>query len=68
MVELVVVDQRGEAVAQAVPDVPDEGAVLEELAVLGEELLPQPGFQRLAGVIGAVQQLRQRVVADQSSP
>jgi hypothetical protein len=30
-VELVVVDQGGESVAQAIPDVPDEGAVLEQL-------------------------------------
>ena len=61
-VELVVVDQGGEAVAQAIPDVPDEGTVLEQFAVLGEELLPQPGLQCFACVIGAFQQLRQGVV------
>src|SRR5690606_18406784 len=44
-VQLVVVDQGREAIRQAVPDMPDEGAVLEEFAVLGEELVPQPGFQ-----------------------
>ena len=35
--ELVVVDQGVEAVLAAVPDVPDEGPVVEELAVLREE-------------------------------
>ena len=60
-VELVVVDQGREAVTQTIPDVPDEGTVLEQLAVLGEELLPQPGLQRLARVLGAFEQLDQGV-------
>jgi hypothetical protein len=38
-VELVVIDQRAEAVLEAVPHVPDEGAVVEALGVLLEELL-----------------------------
>ena len=38
-VEFVVVDQGGEAVAQSIPDVPDEGSMLEQLAVLGEEFI-----------------------------
>jgi len=61
-VELVVVDQGGEAVAQGIPDMPDEGTVLEQLAVPGEKLLPQPGLQCLARVIGALQQRGQDVV------
>ena len=73
--QLVVVDQRVEAVAlAAVPDVPDEGAVLEQLAVLLEEFIAQPivegdaaGFGEQLGkdtvvpiiTIGGVQQLQQ---------
>ena len=45
MVELVVVDQRVEAIRAAVPEVPDEGAVVEELGVLLEELIAQPFFE-----------------------
>ena len=41
-----VVDDGREAVAQAVPDVPEEGAVAEELAVIAEELVAQPRLQR----------------------
>ena len=51
VVQLVVVDENGKAVGQTVPDMPDKGAVMEELAVLGKELVPQPGFQGLALVI-----------------
>ena len=47
-VELVVVDQAGKAVGQAIPHVPKEGAVVEELAVVGEELGAQPAVERLA--------------------
>ena len=56
-VELVVVHQRGEAVLQAVPHMPDEGAVVEALGVLLEELLAQPDVQALAGAVGIGQQL-----------
>jgi len=38
-VELMVVDERGETVLAAVPDVPDEGALVEQRAVLGEEVV-----------------------------
>jgi hypothetical protein len=38
----VVVDQGAEAVLLAVPDVPDEGAVVEELAVVLEEGVAEP--------------------------
>jgi hypothetical protein len=41
---------------------PDKGAMVEELAVLGKEFLAQPGFQRLASVIGLLQQFREPVV------
>src|SRR5690606_12895739 len=47
LVELVVVNQYAEAVFEAVPDVPDKGPVLEQLAVLLEELVAQPETQRL---------------------
>ncbi len=57
-----VVDQGREAALQAIPDVPDEGTVLKQLAVLGEELLPQPGLQCFARVIGALQQRGQGVI------
>src|ERR1019366_2596595 len=42
---------------------PYERAVAKDRAVLGEELVAQPGFQRLACVIGSSQQLRQLIVA-----
>ena len=38
----VIVDQRMEAVAPPVPDVPDEGALVEQLAMLREEAVAQP--------------------------
>ena len=40
-----VVDERREAVLPAVPDVPDEGAILEHLAVRLEELVAKPGVE-----------------------
>ena len=38
-VELVIVDQHRETILQPVPNVPDEGTVVEQLAVLREELV-----------------------------
>src|SRR5262245_29304035 len=47
-VQLVVVDEGGETVPPPpVPDVPDEGALVEELAVLLEEAVAQPVLERL---------------------
>ena len=40
-----VVDQGVEAIGAAVPEVPDKGAVVEELGVLLEELVAQPVFE-----------------------
>lgn len=37
-VELVIVDQGAKAVLEAIPDLPDKGAVMEQLAVLLENL------------------------------
>ena len=51
-----VVDQRMEAVLAAIPDVPDEGAVVEQPAVLLEEAVAQPVLQRAVGVAGMGQQ------------
>ncbi len=48
MVELVVVDQAGEAVLATVPEVPDERAVVEPLAVLLEEAVAEPVVERRA--------------------
>ena len=56
-VQLVVVDQRGKAVFEAVPHMPDEGAVVEALGVLLEEFFAQPHVQALAGAVGLGQQL-----------
>ena len=50
--EAVVVDQRMEAVAPPVPDVPDEGPLMEQLAMLREEAVAQPVVERLAGKAG----------------
>lgn len=55
-VELVVIDQRAEAVHEAVPHMPDEGAVVEALGVLFEESFAQPYFQTLAGAVSVGQQ------------
>ncbi len=41
-----IVDEGMESVQAPVPDVPDEGAVMEQLAVLGEELVAKPDFER----------------------
>ena len=57
--EAVVVDQRMEAVAPAVPDVPDEGALVEQLAMLLEEAVAQPVVERLAGIAGLGEQARE---------
>lgn len=54
-VELMVIDQRAEAVLEAVPHVPDEGAVVEALGVLLEELLAQPHFQALTSAVSVGQ-------------
>src|SRR5690606_20412845 len=48
LVELVVVNQYAEAVFEAVADVPDKGPVLEQLAVLLEELVAQPQAEGFA--------------------
>lgn len=55
VIELVVVDEGRKAVAEAVPDMPYKGAVLEELAVLGKELFAQPGFEGFACMVGTVE-------------
>ena len=52
MVQLVIVHQGVEAVFLAVPEMPEEGAAVEEGAVLGEEVIPQPVLQ--AGFAGAL--------------
>ena len=57
VIELVVVDEGGKAVAEAVPDMPDKRAMLKEFAVLGKELFAQPGFEGFASMVGAVEQL-----------
>ena len=51
-VEAVVVAEDAEAVLAAIPDVPDEGTVVEELGVLGEEVVAQPVVEVLAGRAG----------------
>ena len=51
------IDQRREAVLETVPNVPDERAMVETLAVLLEEFVAQPGFQGFAGAVGVGQQL-----------
>ena len=38
----VIVDQRMEAIAAPIPDVPDEGTLFEQLAMLNEEAVPYP--------------------------
>ena len=43
--ETVVVDERMEAVSPTVPDMPDEGTLLENRAVLCEESVAQPVFK-----------------------
>ena len=46
--ELVVVHQRAETALVSVPDVPDEWTMMEERAMLLEEIVPQPFLERLA--------------------
>jgi len=60
VVELVVVHQRREALAVPVPDVPDEGPVVEQLAVLLEEGVAQPLLQG-AGVSDGGEQVGERL-------
>ena len=57
--EAVVVDQRMEAVAPPVPDVPDERALMEQLAMLREETVAQPVIERLAGEADVGEQARE---------
>ena len=45
MVEAVVVDEGVEAIGAAIPEVPEEGAVVEELGVLLEAFVAQPVFE-----------------------
>jgi hypothetical protein len=59
----VVVDRHRKTVMQAVPDLPDEGAMLEELAVLDEKPVPQLALQGFARVVGCFQQLGKPVRA-----
>ena len=54
--EAVVVHQRVEPVSAAVPDVPDKGPVMEQLQVLGEELVAEPVVERLARRTRAIKQ------------
>ncbi len=54
-----IVHQGVEAIAAAVPDVPDEGPVVEQLAVLLEEPVTQPIVEPLAGKTDLGQELGQ---------
>lgn len=54
-VQLVVVDQCRKAISQTVPNVPDEGTLVEQVYVLSKETITQPGFQALASVTGIIQ-------------
>lgn len=56
VIEPMVIHQGTETVFQAVPDVPDEGAVVEAPGVLLEEFLAQPDVQRFAGAVGVGEQ------------
>src|SRR3984885_6242748 len=58
--EPVVIDQRMEAVSPPVPDVPDEGALMEQLTVLLEESVTQPIVRRLAGISHVSEKARNR--------
>jgi len=44
----VVVDQHGKTFTQAIPDLPDEWALMEQLTVLREEAVAQPDLQGFA--------------------
>ena len=46
----VVINQSVEAVATAIPDMPDEGTLMKQLAMLSEEAIAQPIVERFAGV------------------
>ena len=58
-IELVVVHQGAEAVLESVPDMPDEGAMVETPGMLLEEFVAQPDLQVLTGTVGVGQQLGQ---------
>lgn len=45
--KLMVVHEGVKAILSAIPDVPDEGTVMKELAVFLEELLSKPSFERV---------------------
>ena len=55
-IQFVVVDQSREAVFAAIPDVPEERTVVEQSAVLGKEIIPQPLLEALARRAGCRQQ------------
>ena len=45
MIELVLIDQDVEAIGTAIPEMPDEGAVVEKLGVLLKKFVTQPVLQ-----------------------
>src|SRR5450755_3084280 len=47
-IEAVIVDEGREAIAQAIPDMPDERAIVEELAVLCKKAVAQPEREAFA--------------------
>ena len=65
--EAVVVDERMETVAPPVPDVPDERALVEQLAMLRKETIAQPVIKRLAGEAVSASRLAS-FAADHSAP
>src|SRR5205823_3175906 len=58
--EAVIVDERREAVTLAVPDMPDEWPVLEQPAVLPEEVVAQPFGEVLPLATGSAPRRRAR--------
>ena len=57
-IELVILDESREAIRlETIPDVPDEGAILEQLAVLLEEPLAEPAVERPSLAACGLQQL-----------
>ena len=55
-VEFMVVDQGRKAVGQAVPELPNEGAMVEELTVLDKKFVSEPVLQGFTGAIDGGQQ------------
>src|SRR5207247_1545985 len=55
--EVVIIYPRAETALETVPEVPDEGAMMEERAMLLEESVAQPVLQRSASVIHLGEQL-----------